>query len=140
MPNGPPAQPHMPQHVYATFSGVIDHQAVQRIFQGFSTAIRGGVEHVHLLFQSTGGAVGDGVALYNFFRALPIELSLYNIGTVASIGAIAYLGAKIRKTSAHATFMVHRTQLPPQTATAERLHALAYSVDLVGKKLIMPDV
>jgi ATP-dependent Clp protease, protease subunit len=140
-------QQQLPQQVYAAFVGSVDQQAMQRIVQGFTTAIRSGVEHIHLLFQSSGGTVGDGIALYNFFRALPIKLSLYNVGTVASIGAVAYLGAKIRKASAHATFMVHRTQATFQAATAERLHAHAYSVALhdqrteaiLRRHLEMPD-
>jgi ATP-dependent protease ClpP protease subunit len=40
----------------------------------------GGVNHLHLMFQTTGGDIGDGIALYNLFRALPITISLYNVG------------------------------------------------------------
>ncbi len=125
----------VPQAIYATFIGGIDQQSTQRIFQGLATATAKGIQHVHLLFQSAGGIIGDGIALYNFFRTLPIELSLYNVGTVASVGAIAYLGAKTRKTSTQAAFMVHRTQALPQAATAERLHALAYSVAVDDKRI-----
>jgi ATP-dependent Clp protease protease subunit len=88
------------------------------------------VGHVHLLFQSTGGTVADGVCLYNFLNTLPIEISLYNVGTVASAGALAYLGAKTRKVSTTGTFMLHRTQATPFGATAERLLALGKSVML----------
>ena len=116
--------------VYAVLAAYIDQPAVQRIFQGVTGAMIAGVTHIHLLFQSFGGAVGDGVCLYNFFRSLPIRLTLYNAGSVASIGVIAYLGAKERKISTHATFMVHRTQASPQHATAERLQAIAHSLTL----------
>ena len=54
------------------------------------------VAHVHLLFQSNGGTVGDGLCLYNFFRSLPISLTFYNTGSVASVAAIAYLGRVIQ--------------------------------------------
>jgi ATP-dependent Clp protease, protease subunit len=135
------------QEAYALFAGLIDQQAVQRIFQGVAGATANKIKKVHLLFQSTGGTVGDGVALYNFFRTLPVELCLYNVGSVASIAAIAYLGANVRKTSAYATFMVHRTQAPMQAATAERLQAIAHSVTIddqrtdaiLRKHLKMPD-
>ena len=83
---------------------------------------------IHMLFQTAGGFIGDGVCLYNFFRTLPVELTLYNVGSVCSAGVIAYLGAQKRKTSAHAAFMVHRTQSPAQPATAQRLQAIANSV------------
>ena len=85
------------------------------------------VQHVHLLFQSAGGFVGDGIALYNYFKTLPIELTVYNSGAVASIGVIAYLGAKTRNASKYSAFMIHRTQRNPATSTANMLKSLAES-------------
>lgn len=122
------AQGASPEVIYAVFAGVIDQAAVQRIFQGVAGAMGNGVDHIHLLFQSFGGAVGDGVCLYNFFRALPIDLTLYNVGSVSSAATTAYLGAKKRKTSAYATFMVHKVQAIPQSATTDRLQSLTQSV------------
>jgi len=89
-----------------------------------------GVRHVHLLFQTAGGFVGDGVALYNYFKALPIELTIYNSGAVASIGVIAYLGAKTRNASKYSAFMIHRTQRNPASVTANMLKSLAESAAL----------
>lgn len=50
------------------------------------------VKKVHLFFHSTGRFVGDGLAVYSYFKAVPFDLALYNPGVVASIGVIAYLG------------------------------------------------
>ena len=115
---------------YALFAGMIDQAAVSRIFQLFGLAGQDNIKHIHLLFQSAGGMVEDGVCLHNFFRNTPIPVTVYNTGTCASAAAIAYLGAKQRKVSAYGTFMLHRTHASPQTATAERLHAAARSVKL----------
>src|SRR6266478_7143336 len=128
-PPAPQAQ-QAPSEIFATFAGSIDQNALQRIFSGVSGAMTSKVQRIHLLFQSTGGSVPDGVCLYNYLHSLPIEISLYNVGTVASIAALAYLGAKVRKTSASATFMLHRTQIIPQSATAERLQSIGKSVSL----------
>lgn len=114
--------------VYAVFAGPIDQAAVQRMFAGVTGASQNKIENIHLLFQSFGGTVSDGVCLYNFFRALPLNLTLYNVGNVSSAATIAFLGAKKRKASAFATFMLHRTQSPAQSATSERLHAITHSV------------
>ena len=103
----------------------IDNAAVGRIMSNLAGASADGYTHVHLLFQSYGGTVGDGVCLYNFFRMLPIDLTIYNAGKIESIATIAYLGAKYRKTNAHATFMIHRTNTTPPLTTASRLQALA---------------
>lgn len=114
--------------VYLTFVGSIDNAAAHRITQGMSTAMINGVDHVHLLFQSFGGAVGDGVFLYNYFLALPIGLTLYNLGKIESIATIAFLGAKKRKVSTHATFMIHRTVITQERATARRLESTTKSL------------
>jgi ATP-dependent Clp protease protease subunit len=122
--------------VYAIFAGAIDQSSVQRFFNSFAiaSAPASNVSHIHLLLQSTGGFVADGICLYNFFRALPIDLTIYNIGSVSSIAVVAYLGAKKRKTSARATFMLHRTSVSPQSATATLLKSLADSVVLDDKR------
>jgi ATP-dependent Clp protease protease subunit len=130
-----PVPPSMPQQsasvdVYAAFVGAIDQATVQRIFSGLGSVMANKMQRVHLLFQSTGGTVADGVCLYNFLHRLPIEICLYNVGTVASIGALAFLGAKVRNASASATFMLHRTQISPTGATAERLQAITKNVAL----------
>ncbi len=92
-------------------------------------------KHVHLLFQSSGGFVGDGICLYNFFRSLPIDLTIYNAGAVQSIAAIAYLGAKKRKTSKHGTFMIHRTGSGSQPATRARLKGIEKSLALDDERM-----
>jgi len=88
------------------------------------------VTHLHVLFQSSGGYVGDGVCLYNFFQSLQFDLTLYNVGSVQSIATLAYLGAKKRKTSAQATFMIHRSYNVPQATTSARLQSVAQSLSL----------
>ena len=84
------------QESYFAFAGTIDQQALHRLFNGFGFAMGQGVERVHLLFQSTGGLVSDGVCLYNYFKGLPIELAIYNAGSVASVATIAFLGVERR--------------------------------------------
>src|SRR5437764_9130338 len=89
----------LPKTVYAMFTGQINQEALQRLFQGFGLVSNSGVLALHLLFQSTGGFVNEGIALYNFLRAVPLQLHLYNGGSVASIAAIAFLGAQRRYAS-----------------------------------------
>lgn len=127
-----PPQPNPPQEVYGVFCSSIDQASTQRIFQSMATATNPAlnVTHVHLLFQTTGGVVGEGVALYNFFKAYPLPFTIYNVGSVLSIGTIAYLGAKVRKTSAHALFQIHRTGASAQSATAADLKGRIESLNI----------
>ena len=85
-----------------------------------------------MLFQSGGGNVGDGIYIFNLFRSLPISLTLYNIGSIASIAVIAYLGAAKRITTSNATFMVHRT---PVGATSGKLQSADNTAILDEKRI-----
>lgn len=120
----------MPPEVYAVFCGGIEQATAQKIVNGLTNAMALKVKHVHALFQSAGGYVGDGVFLYNFFRSVPIELTFYNVGQISSAGIVAYLGAGHRKTTRTATFMLHRSTNSPQFATAEGLNHTAKSLVL----------
>jgi ATP-dependent Clp protease protease subunit len=84
----------------------------------------------HLVIQSAGGTVADGMFLYNLLRSSSLEITTYNIGSVMSAGVIVYLGGKIRKASTLATFMTHRTSGPFLSANSSQLKALTQSVSL----------
>jgi ATP-dependent Clp protease protease subunit len=119
--NGQPT----PSDGYGMFAGLIDQAAVQRFHNAVAIASNAGASRVHVLFQCGGGIIGDGISLYNLFQACPFDLTLYNVGSISSIGVIAYLGAKHRKISKYASFMVHRAYISPAMATSDRLIAAA---------------
>jgi len=104
------------QDVYAFFFSEINQITGQRFMDGISRATHELTPaRLHILFQSSGGTIGDGICLYNFLRKSPIEIILYNSGIVSSIAVISYLGAAKRIVSQHATFMIHRSTAPPGT-------------------------
>jgi ATP-dependent Clp protease, protease subunit len=123
-------QAQAPNEVYGIFAGPIDQAAVGRIANAAAIASSNRVTHVHLAFQTSGGTVQDGVGIYNIFRAIPISLTLYNIGTISSAGVIAYLGAASRAVSSHGTFMIHRTTSPAIGMNTDRLAAAIQSATI----------
>jgi ATP-dependent Clp protease protease subunit len=124
---GEPAQ----SEAWITFAGGIDNQACVRLFNQFTLAVQHKFARLHLLIQSAGGVVGDGIALHNLLLRLPIEVVTYNIGAVESIAVLPYLAGKVRRVSKTATFMLHRTApLMTERATAERLRARAEDSDI----------
>lgn len=129
-PTPPPTPAPAPQEIFAVYCGAIDQANSQKTVNSLTVAMGMKVQHVHLLFQSAGGYVGDGVFLYNFFRSIPIELTLYNAGQISSAGVIAYLGSNRRKTTRSATFMIHRSTNSPQFATSTKLGHVAKSLVL----------
>jgi ATP-dependent Clp protease protease subunit len=120
----------LPPEVFGIFCGNINQDSAQKLSNAFGIASNNGVTHIHLLYQSTGGSVSDGIFLYNLFKSLPLKLILYNAGQVSSAAAVAYLGAQGRKTSASATFMLHRSTNAPQVATVANMTALVKNLSL----------
>jgi hypothetical protein len=53
--------PALAPEVYAIFCGGIEQATAQKVVNSLTFAIGGKVKHVHILFQSAGGYVGDGV-------------------------------------------------------------------------------
>lgn len=121
-------QQQQPTDVYTVFAGNIDQDAAGRISRGIALATQNNVKTFHLLLQSTGGFIADGIFLYNFIQSCSINVALYNAGSIQSIAAVVFLGAKVRKTSAYATFMLHRAYMSPQAATTDRLKSVVQAL------------
>ena len=114
---------------YLVFSALIDQLAVQRFFAILAGATQEGYNDVHLLMQTVGGNIPDGICLYNFFQSLhPIELSIYNGGNVSSAGVIAYLGGDKRFVSTTGAFMIHRAVATFQGANSDEVQARVASL------------
>lgn len=133
--------------IYATLVGQVNDLMLQKLFHGLTVAMNNKVQRVHLVVQTTGGFIGDGVAAYNFIRNLPLEIIVYNIGWVQSIGVVLFLGAHKRKASKTATFMVHRAHSSPVQASSAQLQAIADSLaiddtrieQILRQHITMPD-
>lgn len=122
-----------PQEAYAVFCGQITEETASKLAACISTATVK-LQNVHLLFQSSGGSVGDGVFLYNLFKGLPICLTIYNVRSVCSIAVIAYMGAPRRIVSPRATFMIHRTTAKLARAPAMIMRGVTKSLILEGER------
>jgi ATP-dependent Clp protease protease subunit len=114
---------------YGTFCGPITTDTIGRFIHCLNVATQTNSSGLHILFQTSGGNIGDGIALHNFLKTYPIEVTLYNAGTIASVGVIIYMAAKRRVVSKHGTFMVHRsTSFPIGTHSASKLESTAKSL------------
>lgn len=138
-----PAEPNKSSghqaNIYGVFTGVIDQASVQKCLNTFALATQqpplDQTKHVHLLMQSTGGFIGDGIALYSFLKNAPLDVTAYNAGSLQSIAAICFLGAKRRIASRHATFMLHRATVSPQLAASEKLESALHSLRIDDARL-----
>jgi ATP-dependent Clp protease protease subunit len=94
---------------YFTLSGDVNSDMVHRVFEAVSHMTEDGVQTAHVLLQSNGGYVSDGLCLYNFLANGPVKFIMYNGGAVASIAVILFLCGKERYASETARFMVHKS-------------------------------
>ena len=97
------------KEAWFTLSGDVNSDMVHRVFEAVSGMTEDGIETAHILVQSNGGYVSDGLCLYNFLSNAPVEFVMYNGGAVASIAVIVYLAGSERFASETARFMVHKS-------------------------------
>jgi len=125
-----------PKEIWAIYCGDINAANTATLMKGLSVVSAGGTTRIHLLFQSWGGFVGDGVFLYNALKKLPLEVILYNAGQVASAAVLAFLGATGRKTTANAVFMIHKGTNPTTVgASVERLKAVTANLAIDDNRI-----
>ena len=113
-----------PEEIWAIYCGDINAANTAKLLNGLTLVAMGGTKRIHVLFQSWGGFVGDGVFLYNSLKKLGLEIVLYNAGQVASAATLAFLGANSRKTTANAVFMIHKSTNTTNGAGVDRLKAV----------------
>jgi ATP-dependent Clp protease protease subunit len=99
--------------VYYGYTGIIDSNGVTRICQALNIAANNNAEYIYLCLNSIGGAVADGIYLYNHIRALPVKMIAHATGLVASIAVTVFVAAEIRYASSNAMFMIHSTTVGP---------------------------
>jgi ATP-dependent Clp protease protease subunit len=92
-----------------TLSGDVNSDMVHRVFESVAAMAADGIDTAHVLVQSNGGYVSDGLCLYNYLANSPVEFVMYNGGAVASIAVIVYLAGTRRYASDTARFMVHKS-------------------------------
>jgi ATP-dependent Clp protease protease subunit len=96
-------------HAWFTLSGDVNSDMVRRVFDAVADMTEDRITTAHILIQSNGGYVSDGICLYNYLSKLPIKIVTYNAGAVASIAVILYLAGQERYASDTARFMVHKS-------------------------------
>ena len=132
----PPLPPTPTNEIYGTLVSGVNEGMLQKLMNVIAIAASNKVDRIHLLMHSTGGFVNDGIAGYNFLRTLPLDVILYNVGSIQSIASVMFLGANKRKASKAATFMIHRSHFSsPIPASSAQLHAVAQSLALDDSRM-----
>lgn len=100
-------EPPAPTRTYVSFSAEINPSTTESLIAIMAQQAIQRIDEVYLLISSPGGAVMNGMNLYNVLRAMPFRLITHNVGNVDSIGNAVFLAGEIRYASPHSTFMFH---------------------------------
>jgi ATP-dependent protease ClpP protease subunit len=92
---------------YVNFHAPINEKTVQTLMAIVSQTCQAGTTELHLLLSTPGGSVSSGITLYNFLRAVPVTLTIHNMGNVDSVGNAIFLAGQHRNACTHSTFMFH---------------------------------
>jgi ATP-dependent protease ClpP protease subunit len=115
---------------YINFHAPIKQFTAQNLMTVVSQKLVAGTDNFYILFSTPGGEVPSGITLYNFFRAIPAQVTMHNIGNVDSIGNAIFLAGNTRYACRHSTFMFHGVAFEVKSMTLdeknarERLHQI----------------
>lgn len=93
--------------IYLNFNLGINPQSTQALFKIIQEQLSKGMEKLNLLISSPGGDVDPGIAIYNFLKGLPIEVTIHNYGSCDSIAALIFCAGKSRYTVNNSRFLIH---------------------------------
>lgn len=92
---------------YISFSAEINATTTEQFIALATNLIGQGFTELYYLFSTPGGAVMNGMNIYNVLRGLPAKIVFHNVGNVDSIGNAIFLAGDERYACPHSTFMFH---------------------------------
>lgn len=65
---------------YINFHALINQHTTQNLMAAIAQKLMAGTDHFYIMLSTPGGEVASGLTLYNFLRALPVQVTMHNIG------------------------------------------------------------
>jgi ATP-dependent Clp protease, protease subunit len=86
------------------FSGPIQHNATRVLTSMCCAAVNDRVTDLTILISSDGGSADEGFFLYEFLRALPLDLTIHNVGQIGSMANVVFLAGRRRLATPNSIF------------------------------------
>lgn len=102
-----PEPPEQERVAYVSFSSEVSQQTTESLLAVCVNLANKGFDTVYLMLSTPGGAVMNGINIYNVLRGMPFKLITHNAGSVNSIGNVVFLAGEERYSCPNATFMFH---------------------------------
>ena len=89
------------------FTQLITEEGSTRLMGAVIDALRNGASKLQVKMASTGGSTTAGFTLCNFFKTLPVPVSIHNLNRIESVAVPIYLSVPVRTCSPESRFVVH---------------------------------
>jgi len=133
----------MSKKSYISFHGEINTENATKLIFYCDNLMREGTEHIYISISSRGGYVDSELHLYNTLRAMDVEITMHNTGSVKSAGMLVFLAADNRFASENSRFLIHQPVRKyigdPKSYDARDLseHAQLLENDMLHEKKIL---
>lgn len=99
------------KEIYINYADNIDSTRVKHIISIITQLIGNEKpDRIIFLISSRGGEVDAGISLYNFLKALPVQVYMHNVGSIDSIANVVFCAGEKRYAAPHSTFLFHGVQ------------------------------
>lgn len=129
------------ENPYIIFHGEINIQNTTRLIAACNQLVDDGAKHIYIAFSSNGGAINSGINLYNTLKAMNVEITIHNTGSIESVAVIVFFAGNNRYVSEQSRFLIHepvRKFFANETLTAARLSELTQQ--LINDEKILSDL
>ncbi len=113
------------------FAAPVNQMTAAQFINVITECLNSGATKLNILISTPGGTVIHGKSIFNFLKSLPLEIDIYNIGQVDSIGGVMYLAGTKRYAVENSSFLIHGISLMaegridlPEKLLQEKLEAL----------------
>lgn len=94
--------------IYINYFDGIDQLRVKNLMSLCSNLVsKQKPDELYFLLASQGGDMDSGIAFYNFLKALPVKITMHNIGSIDSIANVIFIAGDNRYASPGTTFLFH---------------------------------
>lgn len=130
----PPSGP--PQRIIV-FAADVTQASVGAVARELTDCTNAGFTRIEMQISTGGGNVESGFSLHNLMRAVPIEITTHNTGSVASIGTVIFLAGEYRLATPASSFMFHGAAMKPTDLTLDqrRLRELLSTVEMLNNRM-----
>lgn len=93
------------------FAAPVNQVTAAQFISVVTECLNKGAKKLNIIISTPGGTVIHGKGIFNFLKTLPLEIDMYNIGQVDSIGGVMYLAGTKRYAVENSSFLIHGISL-----------------------------